>query len=129
MKSRLIVCCDGTWQDLGQGYPTNVVKMAQAITPLDDSKGNPIRQIIYYDEGIGTKQTNAEVTDTLIKIAGGALGIGMDHKIEDAYRFLCLNYQPEDEIYRNISINAGKEAEVNLENEPALVRKHRLRLH
>ena len=30
---------------------------------------------------------------------------------------------------RNISINAGKEAEVNLENEPALVRKHRLRLH
>lgn len=99
MKSRLIVCCDGTWQDLGQGYPTNVVKMVQAITPLDDSKGNPIRQIIYYDEGIGTKQSNAEVTDTLIKIAGGALGIGMDHKIEDAYRFLCLNYQPEDEIY------------------------------
>ncbi|WP_139374471.1 hypothetical protein RVR34_13295 [Microcystis aeruginosa FBCC-A68] len=33
------------------------------------------------------------------------------------------------EILGNISINAGKEAEVNLENEPALVRKHRLRLH
>ncbi len=32
-------------------------------------------------------------------------------------------------VLRNISINAGKEAEVNLENEPALVRKHRLRLH
>jgi len=32
-------------------------------------------------------------------------------------------------IWCNISINAGKEAEVNLENEPALVRKHRLRLH
>jgi len=31
--------------------------------------------------------------------------------------------------FSNISINAGKEAEVNLENEPALVRKHRLRLH
>nr|NCS26798.1 DUF2235 domain-containing protein [Microcystis aeruginosa BS13-02] len=99
MKSRLIVCCDGTWQDLGQAYPTNVVKMVQAITPLDDNKGNPIRQIIYYDEGIGTKQSNTEVTDALIKIAGGALGIGMDHKIQDAYRFLCLNYQPEDEIY------------------------------
>ncbi len=49
-----------------QGYPTNVVKMVQAITPLDDSQGNPIRQIIYYDEGIGTKQSNTEVTDTLI---------------------------------------------------------------
>ncbi len=32
-------------------------------------------------------------------------------------------------LFGNISINAGKEAEVNLENEPALVRKHRLRLH
>mgnify|MGYP003471479039 CR=1 len=31
MKHRLIVCCDRTWQDLAQNYPTNVVKMTQAI--------------------------------------------------------------------------------------------------
>jgi uncharacterized protein (DUF2235 family) len=35
MKRRLIVCSDGTWQDLAKNYPTNVVKMAQAIQPLD----------------------------------------------------------------------------------------------
>ena len=33
---RLIVCCDGTWQKLDSKYPTNVVKIAQAIKPLCD---------------------------------------------------------------------------------------------
>jgi uncharacterized protein (DUF2235 family) len=35
MKRRLVICCDGTWQDLEQSYPTNVVKMVQAITMKD----------------------------------------------------------------------------------------------
>jgi uncharacterized protein (DUF2235 family) len=35
----------------------------------------------------------------LIKYGGGALGMGIDHKIQDAYRFLCMNYEPDDEIY------------------------------
>jgi uncharacterized protein (DUF2235 family) len=99
MKRRLIVCCDGTWQDLEQKCPTNVVKMTQAIQALDNTKENHIHQIIYYDEGIGTPQVNTEIIDALIKIGGGALGLGIDHKIQDAYRFLCLNYEPEDEIY------------------------------
>ena len=70
--------------------------MVQAITPIDDSKGNPIRKIISQDEEIGRKQSNAEVTDTSIKIAGDALGIRMDRKNEKAYLFLCLNCLPED---------------------------------
>lgn len=98
MKRRLIVCCDGTWQDLAQNYPTNVVKMAQAIKLVDE---RDIHQIVYYDEGLGTKQidTGQSLIDTLIRIGGGALGLGIDHKIQDAYRFLCLNYEDGDEIY------------------------------
>ncbi|MGK7931925.1 MAG: DUF2235 domain-containing protein [Microcystaceae cyanobacterium] len=110
MKRRLIVCCDGTWQDLGQSYPTNVVKIAQAIKPVDE---NHIHQIVYYDEGIGAKQINTKETnlgdslmqriggflDKCIQIAGGAFGLGIDHKILDAYRFLCVNYEPGDDIY------------------------------
>jgi uncharacterized protein (DUF2235 family) len=100
MKRRLIVCCDGTWQDLDQFYPTNVVKMAQAIKPLDSDNNNHIHQIIYYDEGLGTKQMGGDsIIDTLIKLGGGALGLGIDHKVQDAYRFLCMNYEPNDEIY------------------------------
>ena len=86
---RLIVCCDGTWQKLSSRYPTNVVKMAQAIKP--QATGN-ILQIIFYDEGVGTG-------DKADRIFGGALGWGIDKNIQDAYRFLCLNYEQGDEIY------------------------------
>ncbi|MCU0541223.1 MAG: DUF2235 domain-containing protein [Oscillatoriaceae cyanobacterium Prado104] len=98
MKRRLIVCCDGTWQDLEQSYPTNVFKMAQAIKPVGERN---IPQIVYYDEGLGTKQidSKASLIDSLTKFAGGAFGLGIDHRIQDAYRFLCMNYEPKDEIY------------------------------
>lgn len=95
---RIVVCSDGTWQDIDKDYPTNVVKMAQSILPLDSSG---IEQIVYYDEGIGTKQIGGKrsIIDELIKLGGGGLGLGIDHKIQDAYMFLCLNYLPGDEIY------------------------------
>jgi len=87
---RLIVCCDGTWQKLDSEYPTNVVKITQAIKPYDENDG--IHQIIFYDEGVGTG-------DTLDGLFGGAFGWGIDQNIQDAYRFLSLNYQHGDEIY------------------------------
>ncbi|MBE7384039.1 MAG: DUF2235 domain-containing protein [Leptolyngbya sp. SIO1E4] len=86
---RLIVCCDGTWQKLDSPYPTNVVKLAQAIKPLDKAG---IQQVVYYSAGVGT----GGGLDTLL---GGGLGKGIDKNIEDAYLFLCLNYVPGDEIY------------------------------
>lgn len=86
---RLIVCCDGTWQNLSSRYPTNVVKIAQAIKPQST---NEIPQIIFYDEGIGTG-------DKADRMFGGAFGWGIDQNIQDAYRFLCLNYEKGDEIY------------------------------
>ena len=86
---RLIVCCDGTWQKLANSCPTNVVKIAQAIKPVA-SDGTP--QIVFYDEGIGTG-------DEINRITGGAFGWGIDQNIQDAYRFLCLNYEAGDEIY------------------------------
>ncbi|MGL6135333.1 MAG: DUF2235 domain-containing protein [Prochlorococcaceae cyanobacterium] len=94
----LIVLSDGTWQDLSQPFPTNVVRLLEAITP-QTSEGKD--QLTYYDEGVGTQQINIEpnLIDTLIKIFGGALGLGMDHRILTCYRFLCLNYSPGDSIY------------------------------
>ena len=86
---RLIVCCDGTWQQLTSPYPSNIVKLAQAVKPIA-SDGVP--QIVFYDEGIGTDSN---------KLLGGATGLGIDRNIEDAYRFLSLNYDADedDEIY------------------------------
>jgi uncharacterized protein (DUF2235 family) len=95
---RLIVCCDGTWQDLYKDYPTNVVKTAQAISP---SGPDGVPQVVYYDAGLGTKEigTKGSFIDRLIRLAGGGIGLGIDQKIEDAYLFLSLNYEPGDDIY------------------------------
>jgi len=97
---RLIVCCDGTWQKLKSEYPTNVVKIAQGIKPSCD-KG--IAQIVFYDEGVGTDIFNDESlfswVNTVLRVIGGAFGSGIDHNIQEAYRFLSLNYEPGDEIY------------------------------
>jgi uncharacterized protein (DUF2235 family) len=86
---RLIVCCDGTWQKLTSQYPTNVVKMAQAIT---STGADGVPQIVFYDAGLGTG-------DWRDNLKGGAFGIGLDQNIQDGYRFLCLNYEDGDEIY------------------------------
>jgi uncharacterized protein (DUF2235 family) len=84
---RLVVCCDGTWQQLTSPYPSNVVKLAQSVKSIA-SDGVP--QIVFYDEGIGTESQ---------KVLGGAMGLGIDKNIEDGYRFLSLNYVENDEIY------------------------------
>ena len=86
---RLVVCCDGTWQELGRTFPTNVAKIAAAVTPFCC---NGVAQSVYYASGVGTN-------GWWNKIFGGGFGAGIDFNIKDAYRFLCLNYQPSDEIY------------------------------
>ena len=82
---RLIVCSDGTWQKITSPYPTNVVKITQSIASDPDN-------LVFYGEGIG-------VGNFLDRIMGGAFGWGIDKNIQDAYRFLCLNYRQGDEIY------------------------------
>ena len=85
---RLVVCCDGTWQSLDNDYPTNVLKIAQAIAQ-SDADGVP--QMVFYDSGVGAVKG-------LSRYVGGALGAGIDDKIQSAYRFLSLNYAPGDEV-------------------------------
>ena len=101
---RLIVCCDGTWQSQDNEVPTNVFKFAQAVEQTADRDNIP--QILYYDRGIGavpsrggTQSPIESIGDSIEKLGGGAFGWWIDEKIEEAYIFLCLNYQPGDEIY------------------------------
>lgn len=92
MKS-LIVCCDGTWQDLARDQLTNVALTARAVATLDGS-GN--EQIVYYDEGVGTARG---VCPWFTQKIGGAFGAGLEDKLITAYRFLCGNYQTGDRIF------------------------------
>ncbi len=93
MKKRLVVCCDGTWNELKSSYPTNVVKMAQSVKYIADD-GTP--QIVFYQEGVGS-----DTTSIVEHLGGGAFGWGIDKLIQDGYRFLSINYNitHQDEIY------------------------------
>jgi uncharacterized protein (DUF2235 family) len=86
---RLVVCCDGTWQQLSSPYPTNIERIAQATV---NQAADRATQLIYYHEGIGT-------WDKLDRYLGGCFGIGIDAHILQAYVFLALNYEKGDEIY------------------------------
>ncbi|KAK4236907.1 hypothetical protein C8A03DRAFT_16496, partial [Achaetomium macrosporum] len=88
---RLVVCCDGTWNDANQGSgpPTNVSRLSGAFAQKCCS-GMP--QVVYYHRGAGTE------TSKVAHLIGGAFGVGVAQHIADSYRFICDNYNPGDEI-------------------------------
>nr|WP_254305731.1 DUF2235 domain-containing protein [Sphingopyxis sp. BSNA05] len=85
---RIVFCFDGTWNKLDGENPTNVARIAQAISRRDVD-GN--EQVIHYDEGVGTSKSE--------KWTGGIFGHGLDQNIVEAYHFLVLNYEVGDQIY------------------------------
>jgi uncharacterized protein (DUF2235 family) len=90
---RLIVCCDGTWNDADSAAEfTNVVRIARAIKPIDSRAGLAIPQIVYYHSGVGT-------SDAFDRVTGGAVGLGLSRNVRDAYAFLAANYCDGDEIF------------------------------
>jgi len=91
---RIIVCCDGTWNDADSaGEFTNVVRMARAILPTDVRGGRETPQIVYYESGVGTG------ADLVQRVLGGSVGMGLSRNVRDAYGFIAANYCPEDEIF------------------------------
>jgi uncharacterized protein (DUF2235 family) len=82
---RLIVCCDGTWNDADSAAEfTNVVRIARAIKPIDTRSSPATPQIVYYHSGVGT-------SDALDRVAGGAIGLGLSRNVRDAYASLAAN--------------------------------------
>jgi len=93
MTKRLVVCCDGTWNDSDDGNDfTNVSRLAWAIAPSDARNGD-IPQIVYYQSGVGTGG------DLFSKLGGGGVGLGLSRNVRDAYAFLANNYADGDEIF------------------------------
>lgn len=97
-NKRLIVCCDGTWNEPDQKVdkdptdepePTNVLKTARGIAPVD---GHGIPQVVYYDAGVGT-------LGFVDRYVGGGFGRGLSENIRQAYRFIANNYVDGDELF------------------------------
>lgn len=94
VSKRLIVCCDGTWNDADSGeVPTNVVRVARAIKAVDTRGERGIPQIVYYHSGVGSGG------DALMHAIGGATGLGLSRNVRDAYTFVANNYCDGDELF------------------------------
>ena len=90
MKKRIVICRDGTWKRLDSECPTNTVRLAKAVLPLDQEDGTV--QIAFYLDGTGTLARLSE------RLFGGLLGSGLAETVAEAYRFLVFTYRPGDEI-------------------------------
>lgn len=68
-RRRLIICCDGTWDNsIGKDDPlTNVSRLSRCI---DDIAEDGVPQVVYYHYGIGNG------TSSLGRIVDGATGRG-----------------------------------------------------
>ena len=94
MPRHLVVCTDGTWnqpdqRDRGRIVPSNVVKIARAVTGQTTNK---IPQLVYYDTGVGTG-------DWWDRIKGGAFGCGLADNIKQAYTALGQEFRPNDKLF------------------------------
>lgn len=86
---RIVLCCDGTWNSSDQKYPTNVVKLRDAVLP---TAPDGTRQLVYYHNGVGT-------SGLLDKLPGGIFGSGLWRNVQLAYEHLVRYYEPGDELY------------------------------
>ena len=88
---RIVICADGTWnrpeKDLKEDVPTNVLRLARAIEPVD---GNKTPQQVFYDWGLGSYHD---------EWTAGTTGKGIHKNIMDGYRYIVQNYSPGDELF------------------------------
>ncbi|HEY4368287.1 MAG TPA: DUF2235 domain-containing protein [Steroidobacteraceae bacterium] len=126
MPKRILFCADGTWSgpakvtgvepmdgddSAGEIPPdgvTNVVKLFENLAGevttetkglrnehekfLLDAAGKPV-QVAKYLHGVGDSK------NVLLKVLGGALGLGVIGRIVRGYTFISRNYEPGDEIH------------------------------
>ncbi len=84
MPKNIVVFSDGTGQEGGKKYNTNVYKLFNMI------EDRTSEQIAFYDRGLGTGWR---------KIAGNVSGMGISKNIMECYEFIFQNYTAGDRIY------------------------------
>ena len=93
----LVVCLDGTGNQLRVDRNTNVLRLFDMLDYSDAS-----RQVAYYDPGVGTFSALGAWTPLgrrVTRLAGLAFGVGLRHNLGEAYQFLMRNWQPGDRLY------------------------------
>lgn len=100
MPKNLVVCCDGTGNEIGE-VNSNVVKLYTCLVEGKDEKTGT-EQRVYYHPGVGTMGSPNALSwigKQATKIGGLAFGYGFRANLADAYRFLMDNCADGDRIY------------------------------
>lgn len=104
---RIIVCMDGTWQSLHQPNLTNIGIIARSVAHKETrADGSQVHQTVIYTRGVGSSMGALadrgfleEVSYAFNRLAGGALGEGLEDGILDTYLRLAFDYEAGDELY------------------------------
>ncbi len=94
MPKNIVICCDGTGNVYGKNN-TNVVKAFEAVVTNES-------QLTFYDPGVGTFSEKKFLFKPLRwsgRLLGGALGIGLQKNVEDAYAYLMDVFQEGDRLF------------------------------
>jgi uncharacterized protein (DUF2235 family) len=94
---RIVLCFDGTANQIGAGNLTNVAKLFEML-----DKNDPESQLAYYDPGVGTLAPAAahfSLTRRLSVLFDQAFGVGLKENVAQAYRYLMQHWRPGDAIY------------------------------
>jgi uncharacterized protein (DUF2235 family) len=97
IPKKIVVCLDGTGNQIGSSQPTNVAKIYQMLDLL-----NPKVQIAFYDPGVGTlpaSTARGKVGRIRSLATQLAFGSGLQTNLTEAYTWLMHHYQPGDKIY------------------------------
>ena len=97
MAKNIVVCLDGTNNQLRAAVNTNVVRLFDLLDLRD-----PEAQVAYYDPGVGTFSSPSAWSPparTLSRYAGLMFGAGLRQNLGEAYSFVMSTYQQGDRIY------------------------------
>jgi uncharacterized protein (DUF2235 family) len=81
LPKNIVVFSDGTGQEGGKGYNTNIYKLFNMV------EDRTAKQIAFYDPGLGTGWR---------KISGNIGGMGISCNIQECYRFIFENFEAGD---------------------------------
>lgn len=103
---RLIVCFDGTWQQLRQDNLTNIGIIARSVAHTNTTEHGQIPQIVIYSQGVGANTAAlgkasflGQASQTFNRLAGGIFGEGLEDLLVETYLRLAFNYEDGDELY------------------------------
>lgn len=84
MAKNIVVFSDGTGQEGGKGYNSNVYRLFNMCEDRTE------RQVVFYDRGLGTGWR---------KLTGLAFGAGISVNIKECYRFIFDHFEADDRIF------------------------------